>query len=252
MIEADILVMSRRRCAICYALYSDSSEKKGQIAHLDHDSSNNDVDNLLFLCLEHHDEYDSTTRQSKGLSIAEVKQFRDKLYRWVESNLPSDDENSPQDLTAKSEHHVMQPASLPSTTPDLGELVNDLAAEWVLSEADVHSELERVRQLLEKVAKAALPSRQRKLLEVLITEDQGEGLPRRVVEVAAGYDYLSMEFYDEMSVLVHHSLASFEPEHDENVYLGSHEIWMTIRDLCDRWGVSIADLLRNPDPDLII
>jgi DNA-binding transcriptional ArsR family regulator len=52
----------------------------GQIAHLDHDHSNNAPDNLAFLCLQHHAEYDSRSRQAKGLTIAEVKAYRKELH----------------------------------------------------------------------------------------------------------------------------------------------------------------------------
>lgn len=66
--------------------------KRGQIAHLDHDSSNSSVGNLAFLCLDHHDLLDSSTRQSKNLSLTEVKQYRDELYQQIipliESHLP--------------------------------------------------------------------------------------------------------------------------------------------------------------------
>jgi len=82
-----ILTSTRRRCALCFGLSGDLSEKKGQIAHLDHDPSNNDVDNLAFLCLEHHDEYDSKTSQSKGLTKKEVTVYRSLLYRAVETGL---------------------------------------------------------------------------------------------------------------------------------------------------------------------
>src|SRR5688500_7944698 len=41
-------------------------------------------DNLVFLCLEHHDEYDSTTRLSKGLREQEVRGWRDELYKEME------------------------------------------------------------------------------------------------------------------------------------------------------------------------
>jgi hypothetical protein len=76
-----VLTRSRRRCAVCLALAGDFSQKKGQIAHLDHDPSNNDDDNLVFLCFEHHDEYDSKTSQRKGLTAPEVKKYRADL--WV-------------------------------------------------------------------------------------------------------------------------------------------------------------------------
>lgn len=78
-IEAAILVESRRRCCICFGLNSDLNLKAGQIAHLDKDNSNNNYDNLAFLCLAHHDQYDSVTSQSKNFTIKEVKKYRDDL-----------------------------------------------------------------------------------------------------------------------------------------------------------------------------
>ena len=80
---AEWLVRSRRGCCLCYGLDGDLSEKEGQIAHLDGDRSNNDRDNLAFLCLRHHDRYDSRTSQSKGLTMGEVKRYRTELYELV-------------------------------------------------------------------------------------------------------------------------------------------------------------------------
>ncbi len=58
--------------------------KKGQLAHLDQDNGNAAEDNLAFLCLEHHDEYDSTPNLSKGLRQREVTNWRDQLYKEME------------------------------------------------------------------------------------------------------------------------------------------------------------------------
>jgi uncharacterized membrane protein YkvA (DUF1232 family) len=79
-IETQVLVLSRRRCALCFALKEIQEEQKGQIAHLDQDPSNNSLDNLVFLCLNHHDAYDSSTSQSKGYTESELKHYRDELY----------------------------------------------------------------------------------------------------------------------------------------------------------------------------
>ena len=79
----DVLLKSRRRCCLCLGLKADYGEKKGQIAHLDHDPANDRPDNLAFLCLEHHDQYDSRTSQSKSLQIGEVKAYRKKLYQFL-------------------------------------------------------------------------------------------------------------------------------------------------------------------------
>lgn len=70
--ETDVLVQSRRRCCVCYALTRDTTIKRGQIAHIDKNASNNLPDNLAFLCLEHHDLYDTSTSQSKNLTAREV------------------------------------------------------------------------------------------------------------------------------------------------------------------------------------
>ncbi|MDZ7757769.1 hypothetical protein [Rhodohalobacter sp.] len=90
--QTEILYKSRRRCSICYGLNGDIELKKGQIAHLDQDSSNNDFDNLAFLCFDHHDEFDGNTSQSKSIQKNEVKRYRDDLYRLIEElgteNLP--------------------------------------------------------------------------------------------------------------------------------------------------------------------
>ncbi|MBA4422972.1 MAG: hypothetical protein C0390_07695 [Syntrophus sp. (in: bacteria)] len=87
----DVMTVCRRRCCLCFGLRADTNEKKGQIAHLDRDPSNNEVDNLAFLCLDHHDQYDSRTSQSKGLTIDEVKRYRTELLAFVARTIPPSD-----------------------------------------------------------------------------------------------------------------------------------------------------------------
>lgn len=84
-IETKVFMMSRRRCCICFGLEHDETRKKGQIAHLDRNPANNDPENLAYLCLEHHDEYDGRTSQSKGLTTEEVKGYRQELYNHFAS-----------------------------------------------------------------------------------------------------------------------------------------------------------------------
>jgi len=82
-IAAQVLLLVRRRCCICYGLNRDPEIKDGQIAHLDRNSSNNDLDNLAFLCLTHHNQYDSRTSQSKGLTLNELLHFREELHKLL-------------------------------------------------------------------------------------------------------------------------------------------------------------------------
>ena len=66
-IETRVLVACRRRCCLCWLLNRDDSEKPGQIAHVDRDHSNPAEDNLAWLCLPHHEQYDRTSRQALSL-----------------------------------------------------------------------------------------------------------------------------------------------------------------------------------------
>lgn len=83
-----MLIASRRRCAICYGLVGDYGEKKGQIAHIDRNPANSVDTNLVFLCLPHHDKYDSKTSQSKGYIAQEVWHYRAELYKFVKKAPP--------------------------------------------------------------------------------------------------------------------------------------------------------------------
>jgi hypothetical protein len=62
------------------------TEKQGQIAHIDRNPENNDPNNLAFLCLEHHDRYDSKPSQSKGLTHEEVRRYREELLHALHSS----------------------------------------------------------------------------------------------------------------------------------------------------------------------
>jgi hypothetical protein len=84
-VDIEVLLKSKRRCCLCFGLNQDLKEKKGQIAHLDQDPSNDKPDNLAFLCLEHHDQYDSKTSQSRSIQINETKAYREKLYQLIET-----------------------------------------------------------------------------------------------------------------------------------------------------------------------
>ena len=86
-VEFLVLARSRRRCAFCFALNGDRSIKEGQIAHIDHNPQNASPENLVFLCLVHHNAYDSKTSQSKGLTAHELQRYRADLDRFVESSL---------------------------------------------------------------------------------------------------------------------------------------------------------------------
>lgn len=81
--EFRVLESSARRCCLCFGVNHDYTEKNGQFAHLDHDPSNSTYENLAWMCLTHHDEYDSKRSQTKNYSEHETKKYRQALYDEV-------------------------------------------------------------------------------------------------------------------------------------------------------------------------
>ncbi len=80
LVEKEVMVASRRRCCLCVFLDELTDVRKGQIAHLNQNPRDSNFENLVYLCLEHHDEFDSRTSQSKSLMPEEVREYRDRLY----------------------------------------------------------------------------------------------------------------------------------------------------------------------------
>ncbi len=86
---ASVLVKCRRRCCICFFVDNITDPQKGQIAHLNHNPKDNVYGNLVYLCLRHHDEYDSSTSQSKGFLESEVRHYQQELFHCLKTtNVP--------------------------------------------------------------------------------------------------------------------------------------------------------------------
>ncbi len=80
-IEDSVLTTCLRRCCLCYILNDDKSVKEGQIAHIDRNRNNNTEDNLVYLCLIHHNQYDSLSSQSKRYTPGELKHYKKMLHK---------------------------------------------------------------------------------------------------------------------------------------------------------------------------
>lgn len=78
-VEVQVLVECRRRCCLCVFLEGNTNFKNGQIAHIDGNRANNKKQNLVWLCLEHHNQYDSRTSQSKNITANEIRHYREIL-----------------------------------------------------------------------------------------------------------------------------------------------------------------------------
>jgi hypothetical protein len=83
--QTDVLMRSARRCALCFCLIGDLTEKLGQLAHIDQDHSNGAEANLAFLCMEHHTLYDSKTSQHKNYTEGEVRRAKVSLEAAIKA-----------------------------------------------------------------------------------------------------------------------------------------------------------------------
>jgi hypothetical protein len=74
------------RCCLCEATSGfPPRARNGQIHHMDGDPRNNDLNNLVWLCLEHHEDAGKTGKTSRRLSPLTIGKFRDLLLKKVAS-----------------------------------------------------------------------------------------------------------------------------------------------------------------------
>lgn len=86
-VQEQVLTQSARRCAFCYGFDGNLKRVEGQIAHVDRNNQNSSFENLVWLCLDHHNEYDTRRSQSKGLMEREVRNYRARLYDAIQAGL---------------------------------------------------------------------------------------------------------------------------------------------------------------------
>jgi hypothetical protein len=166
--ETLVLTRSRRRCALCFGLDGDVQQKAGQLANLDQDPGNGQEDNLAYLCISHHDQYDSRTSQSKGLTANEVKRYRTLLYERLPSLL--DEPHSP----------ATRPTGSMPLTPDVNEEEKIPKAEshplWsrltfldsIEDDSDVSELEDRSKELIDYAALLKRGKRYSKLIRKLV------------------------------------------------------------------------------------
>jgi hypothetical protein len=80
-----------------------SKRKRGQIAHIDRNAANAEEKDLVYLCLDHHDEYDSTTSQTKGITGAELRGYKERLLTAIRSGDHERPTPAPLSAAAKEE-----------------------------------------------------------------------------------------------------------------------------------------------------
>lgn len=84
-IAARVLIACRRRCALCFGLEGRAGVRNGQIAHVDRDNQNNKFENLVWLCLRHHEYYDRQPLQSRQVDERELIAHRSELWEYLKA-----------------------------------------------------------------------------------------------------------------------------------------------------------------------
>jgi hypothetical protein len=80
-VEVKVVTQCRRHCCMCFGLQAVLKEVEGQIAHLDRNRSNADIDNLAFLCLDCHKKYDTKNNRVLSFTPAEIRYYRNELLK---------------------------------------------------------------------------------------------------------------------------------------------------------------------------
>lgn len=114
--ETAVLLLSKRRCCLCFFLDEIKKQRKEQIAHLNHNPNDPRFENLVYLCFEHHSDYDSTTSQSKNYTGDEIRQYRNKLYevnnpdgKWrAQTDTPEIEKERPAPAEELSDYDVVR------------------------------------------------------------------------------------------------------------------------------------------------
>lgn len=100
----DVLVRSRRRCALCYVA-GDADLKEGNVAHIitHADGGLSSPDNLVYLCPQHHAAFDHA--RGRGVISPEVVvDARDRLYREIEMPLSTPSSSRPRVFVFHGRH----------------------------------------------------------------------------------------------------------------------------------------------------
>lgn len=84
--KTEVLQRCKRHCCLCFGLRNIKEVVQGQIVHLDRDPSNSDLDNLAYLCLECHKNYDTRSNRVLAYTPEEIRYYREQLYRALGHN----------------------------------------------------------------------------------------------------------------------------------------------------------------------
>ena len=97
-LAAQIMFDSQFKCCVC-----EDGSRGDQIHHIDGNSSNNENENLVFLCLKHHGDASEKNPMRRTLSPKAIKKFRDSWHERIRKKRNQDLEkfNTPIDKVSE-------------------------------------------------------------------------------------------------------------------------------------------------------
>jgi hypothetical protein len=84
-VKGKVAARCQRRCALCFVFKGKAKPRKGQFAHVDRDHSNSSEGNCAFLCLSHHDSYDSVPSQGARIMPNELRAYEKLLFAYLDT-----------------------------------------------------------------------------------------------------------------------------------------------------------------------
>lgn len=168
----ELLLKSKRRCALCYSLNGDTTLKAGNIEHVRpiHTDGDDSIDNLVFLCAHHNAAVDR--RGPNQSSIAELLSSREALYRAM------DDE--PQEETSRGQKVFIVHGRDVAGANEVKKLLTRLKLQPILLGERLNfgnSVIEKLEREMDSVKYAI----------ALLTPDEPAGGPRQNVVFELGY-----------------------------------------------------------------
>src|SRR5471032_1705521 len=132
-LAAEISFAVDLRCCLCEHLSElPPRVRNGQIHHLDGNPSNNAIDNLVWLCIEHHEDVGKVGRASRRMSPAVIRRYQKRLQKLVQQRLRAADskrKERPAFYQALDAHGVVDLGKLRFRTGDEWGQVHDCLSE---------------------------------------------------------------------------------------------------------------------------
>lgn len=179
-IQNEIMDQSR---GYCYC-----GKRGDEIHHIDKKPDNNDIDNLVLLCHDHHDEASVTNGLRKRLSPAQIKRARNKLYKQNEEKAKLELKNYTHTLKRVTDENLYRASLDAVVTLDILKISNEYSWE---------NNWEKRRKILLRLGMFVNHASIRTNREIIHALVRASEYPREgmTASVADAISFLTIEFF---------------------------------------------------------